>query len=442
MYAKLYAKFIFEGNKEMNVKAEITTAIILEERTPKSDGTYPVKIRITYRRQQRYYKTGFSLSEEDFLTVTAGKPKGDLKTASLEINAKEKKAKDIIEALKNFTFDEFKLHFLGRKKATSNNAFEYLQNREGQFRSEERIKSAECCKSARNSLTKFYGRSSLPFENITPKFLWEYEKWMLEEKNSNTTIGIYLRELRAVMNHAVGTGHLERSSYPFGKYGYTIPTGRNVKKALLKAELKKIWDYKPTSIGETKALAFWKFSYLCNGLNMKDLALLKRKNINGDMIYFSRAKTKRSIKSDPIVISAHLTTYMKDIIKKWGSKENESEEYIFPILDNAMSASDIEKHVHQFIKTTNENLKRIGTGLNLRSKLTSGVARHSYATILRSSGTPIAYIGATMGHSNSKTTENYFAGFEDEDTKQYSSALTGFLKEPRKAKKVSQAANH
>ena len=260
---------------------EITTSIILEERTPKSDGTCPIKIRVTYRRAQRYYKTGFSLTKEDFLKAFRGNPKKELKTIKISLDAMEQKAVNIIDNLKPFSFYEFKEHYFGEKKLTGNDAFQYLDNRAAQLVSEKRIKSSECCISAKASLLKFYGKPVLPFEKITQSFLQEYEESMLGMSRSSTTIGIYLRELRAVIKKAIAEKKMQLSNYPFGEHKYQIPTGKNIKKALSTEKLVKVFEYKPKTADEEKAMAFWKFAYMCNGLNFKDIVLMKNRNVNG-----------------------------------------------------------------------------------------------------------------------------------------------------------------
>jgi hypothetical protein len=48
---------------------------------------------------------------------------------------------------------------------------------------------------------------------------------------SKSTIGIYLRPLRAIYNEAIEAGFAKGDkSYPFGRRKYQIPSGRNVKK--------------------------------------------------------------------------------------------------------------------------------------------------------------------------------------------------------------------
>ncbi len=63
---------------------------------------------------------------------------------------------------------------------------------------------------------------------------------MLQDGNSLTTVGIYIRPLRALFNQAIRDGIIAPESYPFGKGRYQIPAGRNVKKALSLNDIEKI----------------------------------------------------------------------------------------------------------------------------------------------------------------------------------------------------------
>ncbi len=45
------------------------TAIILDTRRVKKDGAFPVKVRVTFERKQRYYPTPYNLTEAEFKKV-------------------------------------------------------------------------------------------------------------------------------------------------------------------------------------------------------------------------------------------------------------------------------------------------------------------------------------------------------------------------------------
>src|SRR5690606_20388033 len=116
------------------------------------------------------------------------------------------------------------------------------------------------------------------------------------------------------------SGVLDKEFYPFGKRKYQIPAGRNVKKGLKADQLKKLFFYEPISDSEERARDLWFFSFYCNGANIKDIALLKYKNVSSNSITFLRAKTARTTKQKTKPIVATVLPEIKKIISKWGNK--------------------------------------------------------------------------------------------------------------------------
>jgi len=317
------------------------TAIVLDTRREKANGTYPVKLRVTYQRKQVYYPTRFDLSKDDFDKLFTPKPRDQYKKMLLELTSIENKAKDIIDELKgNFTWKAFDAKFL-KKQSNWNSVFSNYEDFIKKLKEDNRIGTAVSYECSLNSLKDYTEKAGgLSFEDVTIDFLNKYESWMLQNSRSITTVGIYLRALRAIYNEAIQTGIVSKDLYPFGKNKYEIPTGKNIKKALVIEEVGKICHYKPESEAEAQARDFWLLSYLGNGMNIKDIALLKFRNIHGDIIVFERAKTKRSRRSNPIVITIPMTEDVKNIVEKWGNKRRTPDNYIFPILENGLTAEE------------------------------------------------------------------------------------------------------
>lgn len=61
----------------------------------------------------------------------------------------------------------------------------------------------------------------------------------------------------------------------------------------------------------------------------------------------------------------------------------------------------------------NSKLKEVAALAGVNRKLTSYVARHSFATILKNLGTSIDKISEMMGHSNVDITKSYLKDFGD-----------------------------
>ena len=62
----------------------------------------------------------------------------------------------------------------------------------------------------------------------------------------------------------------------------------------------------------------------------------------------------------------------------------------------------------------NKYLKDIGDKLKLPLPLTTYVARHSYATVLKRAGVSTAIISESLGHSSEKITQTYLDSFDNE----------------------------
>jgi integrase len=253
----------------------------------------------------------------------------------------------------------------------------------------------------------------LAYVDVTPKFLKEYEKYLLQNGKSISTVGIYLRPLRAILNEAISNNYLNREHYPFGPKKYIIPESRNIKKALAREDLKKIVDYVPDSknIFECRAKDFWLLSYLCQGINPKDILLLKKKDVEGDFIKFIRQKTKDTTRANLMEIIVPLLPEAKQIINRWQCT-NENSPYLFNFINNDMSAMEQHKTIQQFVLITNKYMKRISQSLGIQKKCTCYSARYGFTQAMIEADVSIEYIRQCLGHQSPTTTLRYISSFE------------------------------
>ncbi|WP_026135762.1 site-specific integrase [Nafulsella turpanensis] len=403
-----------------------TTSIILDTRRAKQDGTFPVKLRVTHQRKQKYFAIGISLSQTDFDKAQGEKPRGEYKDLKIKFGSLEARAIKVIEKLPEFSFEAFEKRFL-EKKQSGQDVYSYYDRYIDSLKQEGRVGTASSYQTSLNSLKSFHPKK-LSFAKVNAEFLLAYERWMLSRGNSQTSVGIYLRTLRALFNLAIEEGVLDKKDYPFGKRKYQIPAGRNIKKALTLEDIQKIFDYQPVSESEAWSRDLWLFSYLCNGINVKDIARLKYRNIEGDKITFIRAKTERTAKKNLKPVVAILTPEAKEILERWGLKPRHAETYVFGILTNSVTPEREMKLVQQAVKNINKYIKRIAVALGIEKEVTTYTARHSFSTILKRSGAPIEFISESLGHQDLKTTEYYLDSFEDDVKKQYAGLLTNFKK--------------
>lgn len=405
------------------IKAQ--ASIYLDDLRVKKNGKCSVKIRITFNRKRAYFNTGIALTAEEFQQVMHGQRRTvEQKEALLKLNHLFDKAETLIDKLPVFTFSAFEEKFLEQRNTLDSVSFAFDKYIE-RLRSENKIGTAFCYEWANKSISEF--RKNLTFAEITPDLLKKYETKMLKDGKSTSTISIYLRCLRAIYNQQ----NIDRSLYPFGeqKSKYSIPTSRNIKKALTLEEIGKIYHY-AAQTGSTKEMAkdYWLFLYLCNGMNVKDFCLLKWSNIEGQMLTYKRAKTQSSRKESKL-ISVALKPETLEIIRKWGQPSISKEAYIFPHLKQGMSAEAERAAYKQLTKTINKYMKRICVELGFNKDVTTYFARHSFATVLKRSGAKIEMISELLGHSSVAVTDNYLDSFEMEQIQKETDVLTaGFRK--------------
>ena len=406
----------------------ITTKIILDKRVKTKAGTYAVKLRITFQREQKYYPLSKRFTPDEWDRIEDPNCRGNNKKLKLTFSSIEEKASKIIDAMDSFSFSKFEKLF-NNEAPSKKNLYYLFQEYIDKLNKETRHTTASSHSATLSAFKKFAEHNNKKYiylRDINQDWLTKYELWQIEKGLSPSTVGIHMRNLRTILNIAIENGNFEKENYPFGKRKYQIPASRNVKRALTIGDIKKLVEYTSKDKTEERARDLWLFSYLANGINMKDVCLLKYKNMDTKNITFIRAKTQRSTKKDSKPIIAPIIPTLQNIINKWGNTNTAAEQYVFGVLTEKDTQADIDRKIRQFIKTINIRMKRIGEALEFNLKLTTYVARHSYATILKRSGAPIEFISESLGHKDLSTTENYLDSFEDETKRKYQSNLLDF----------------
>jgi integrase/recombinase XerD len=413
------------------VKVVLDTRRALIKNAGSKDPIYPIKLRVTFARKQRYYPLDVSaVSKADWEKIQSGQRMSKSQREVFHtIREYEGRAIEITDTLHPFSFHAFDTRWKSSAMPThSSKSFqavfkEYIED----LRRAGRASTTSSYQCAFNSLTSF--SKNLAWNDLTPEFLEEYEAYMREEGKSQNTIGIYLRSLRAVINYGIANGLFAKEYYPFGRKShgkYQIPAAQNKKRALSKKEVEaiKALEVKP---GSRKELArdFWLFSYYANGCNIKDIVHLKWKDIDWKegVIQFVRKKTERANKSNQVQITAVIHPHITEVIQRRGVDDSQPENYVFSIIDANQTAEEQHKHTQEFVRRINIGLKQIAKELNLTKNLTTYTARHSHAYALLMGGASLEVIMDQFKHSSMKTTMNYIDSIDNEKRKDIAKLL-------------------
>ncbi len=402
-------------------KDGITVAVIIDTSHPKREGKYPVRIRVTYLRQRKYYPTVKDLTADQWDALPTTKNR-ELSAVRKDIENSYNIIRSAVEELASngdFSLDALNARL---KLAPSLSINAMFAARLDELKSRGRVGNMTVYYATLKGIERFAG-THVRLSSVTPNWLTRYADFLDNEGKKQTTIAIHLRTLRAIINEARRAGLIKESQYPFGRGRYEIQSGAGRKMALTVEQIGQIANYDDGSEATARYRDYWLFLYLCNGINVADFVKLRYRDIVNGEICFVRQKTERTTRVRK-EIRAIITDRMQKIIDRWGTVPR-PDAFIFGILDGSEDPLR-QMHKTQYLtRAINKRMTDVGERLGI-GHISTYTARHSFATVLKRSGVNIAYISESLGHSDLKTTENYLASFEREERQKNAELLTRF----------------
>ncbi|MEQ2544110.1 site-specific integrase [Alistipes intestinihominis] len=393
---------------------KVTVEVVCYKSKPLKDGTFPLMLRVTKDRKRKYVSLGLSLHEK-FWDFEKGKPKRNCPNKEqIErlIAAKTAEYNDLIVEMtaqqREYTVETLVSHFHNQVRCAT--VVELYDKLIDDMKRGGKLGNAGVYKYSRTSLLKFTGqRLQIPFSDIDAVWLRRYENWLRTSDCGDTTISQLFRTLRSVFNKAVELQLVKRDYYPFDAYKVSKFDTRTKKRAITKEDVRKViaLDLSQGYPSERLARDIFVFSYFGAGINFADIALLKYGNVRDGRVQYVRKKTGKPI-------NFLLTEEMRNIIVKYQRQGQTDEDYIFPILDRRVHRTEQQRYdrTHKVLTNTNRWLRKIGQRVGIEH-LTTYVARHTFATVLKRSGVNIAIISESLGHSDLSTTQIYLDSFEN-----------------------------
>lgn len=393
-----------------------TISIICYKSKTLSNGEHPLMLRITQNRKIKYKSLNISISEKhwDFKKniPKSNCPNKDLilkiiLKAKLEYQQKvlEKKANDeefTATSLINETNDEIK----------AKTVEEFYQLTINELREKGQIGNSYAYLNSYNTLKNFNKGKKLDytFSHIDVAFCKKLEDWLRSKGNKDTTLSYQFRTLRATFNKAIEAKIVSREKNPFIEYKLSRFNTKTIKRALSKEDILKIINTDCSGKSKLRQLThdLFSFSYLCGGISFVDIANLTCKNIVEGRLIYQRQKTHGNI-------NLILSDKALEIIQKYNYYCLQTS-FLFPILHNKRHITPMQKNnrIHKICHQVNQELRLFAKELNISAEVTTYVARHSFATILKKSGVNIGIISEALGHQDIKTTQIYLSHFDNE----------------------------
>jgi len=373
------------------------------------DGKHPVLLRIVIDRKPMYFNVGSNLKCIPDLWDAAKcefkKKFPNYQEANRNLHSALKDAEAILINLQyenpNFSHADFKLLF--GKKFKRIYLFKYLDDLVLRKQQAGKVGSAEIYKSTRKILFKYFGKE-IELSDLNVKNLTMFIEYCQNKGQKPNSIGFHLSAIRAVFNKAIKEEGYEY--YPFKGFSWKPLINKTQKRAIPKADMKRImtFDAEPGT-DLYNASRFFAFMYLTYGLNYSDLAKIEEANItqenNLSILTYERSKGGKLYQIPLSKEAIEILDYYRG--------QNQGSKYIFPVLNEHIHVTpqQIKHRIKNMLHKYNTDLGTIAGKLEIAEKVTSYVARHTFASVLAKSGTSIFTISEMMGHSKLSTTQIY-----------------------------------
>ena len=274
--------------------------------------------------------------------------------------------------------------------------FTFLQEQAEKKEQMLRMGTAKTYVNAYRRFRDFRNGMDLAFDELTPDMIERYDAWLRNRSLKTNSIRFYLRTLNTLLCKAVIEGLLEPDRRLFGRVRLSYVA--TIKRAISEHELKAIARL-PLPRDSSMALArdIFMFSFYTRGMSFVDMAFLKKTDLKGRLLEYCRKKTNQHL-------SIAWERALQTIVDRYAHLTKDTS-YMLPVI-RAEDGTEYQQY-RRMHENVNWALRIIGERAGLRIRLTTYVARHTWASIARNMNFSIAIISEGMGHRSYRTTQVY-----------------------------------
>lgn len=370
---------------------------------PDKNGLYTIYIRIYANGKYKRVCLGVSVKKEDWNAekreVRKSNKDAEMINALIRKKVSEGFSQDVLSKVSNNKQSIVTIQKKLKNEVTGGNFFEFAEKivKEMQNSGSQRVYSSVLSK-----LREY--QSDLDFLDISRSFLINYERWLFEEKGNNkNTIHKNLTTIRTIYYEAARREVFEPSKNPW--LAMKINKVKSNRSQLTIEEIKVLEGLELEKDSQLfHARNIFLLQFYAYGTRIADMLLMKWVHLKDNRLEFLANKTgkKHAVK---LPIEAIL------ILEYYKERRKSITDYIFPYLkfkqwdSHLLFRKDIESKTSQ----VNNNLKKMAVLANINKRISTHVARHSFAEIARQkTKNDIWAISKALGHSNISITENYF----------------------------------
>lgn len=327
-----------------------------------------------------------------YLEMVASKLKWSMERFTKIIAGKEKEKAD-------YTVDDIVSEYNRQPECPT--FFNFIRSMVAKKTAAKRDGTAKTYRDSLASFSSFRNGKDITFNDLNEDIINQYEAWMKNKGLKRNSSSCYLRTFKTLYLKAVEFGLTDdRDIFRHVFTGFATTTKRAISidaiKAIRKLNLK---DGSPLAF----ARDMFMLSLYLQGMAFVDIAYLKKSDIRNGQLQYSRKKTGQAL-------TVSWEKPMQEIVDAYSHLTKDTP-YLLPIItkQDGTERKQYEKAEHN----VNRNLKKIGEMAGLHIPLTTYVARHSWASIMRDMGNDITVVGKGLGHSDIKTTQIYLSTIDN-----------------------------
>lgn len=384
----------------------ITTKIIARTERTNAKNEAPLYLRVIANRKPKYIALKLFVNvdywDENTMQVKRGHQNmqrinnfittklAEAQSMSLEAQAKEKVV----------TSQTMKNNLLGRSGV---DFLEYFNAYNDKLILRDKINTHRRANSVYIKIKDYMKGQHLAIEDITVKWLKDYELYLSSEKNNSiNTIHTEMKGIRRIINEAISEDILKPENSPFLKFKLKW---ENVEKNYLTEE--ELLLIENLELPEGECLGVHRDIYVmatyAGGLRVSDLLQLRWKDFDGEKLTVKTQKTGS-------VVYIKLPTKALEIMEKYKAMAFLSEGFVFPIMCKYKNLES-EKYRLQAISSAtayiNKDLRKLAELACIDKHIHFHTSRHTWATRALRKGMRIEYVSKLMGHASIKTTQVY-----------------------------------
>lgn len=387
----------------------ITFKAIIIPNNRRDDGTYPVKIRVTYKRVSRRLKTTLVCSPKD-LTRSLKIKNEDIISKANELILK---MRNVVKEISPFDLDDKDVDWIVKriKDSLSCENFKLDFFEWGQKYIKQKSPSTQrAYERALNALERFLKRRELDINSITKIMLLDFMEFIDKEpkmhydrklqmsvKTKKTKVAkaassLHIMKLHHMFNAAKDRYNDEDANLinipksPFDSIKKVFPSGDHAQDALDKSIIQKMILAETTDPSVRIALDAFIVSFGLMGANLADLYAAKP--FPGKKWIYNRAKITSRKAEMKIVIPTQIEPYLQRL------QDSESKEWWLPELHRIGSKK------HTCNEKLNDYLRRWQKSEKVED-FTFYAARHSWGQYARDLGHDLASVNECLCHKDS-----------------------------------------